>query len=361
MKKNKRKKNKFLQHLAFILLGACSGAVIGVLSAANDVHILWTLLIFLAAFYLHFIVHESGHLFFGLLSGYRFVSFRIGSVMLSKQKGRFKFSRYTIAGTGGQCLLAPPEGDPENAPYLLYHLGGVIMNTVVSLLSLLLLPLPGAGRMIGLCIAISGIALALMNGIPLTTAMISNDGKNALRARKDPAFRTAIINQLRINAGLAEGLRLREMPLAWFEMADSAIGMNGVFQFQRLIDEESYDVARLYGKTLLSHHDLPGLYRGLIQNDLVALALLSGERPTVNAELQKFQQAMKTNPSILRTQYLTALLLDRDESAAAKIKEKFDRIAKHYPYPCELMPEQTLMARALEIQLENLKEETTHG
>ena len=57
----------------------------------------------------HILVHESGHLLFGLLTGYRFLSFRIGSLMWMKEDRHLKMKRLSITGTGGQCLLVPPE------------------------------------------------------------------------------------------------------------------------------------------------------------------------------------------------------------------------------------------------------------
>ena len=60
------------------------------------------------AMFLHSVVHETGHLVFGLLTGYKFVSFRIGSIMLIKESGKLRLKLYNIVGTGGQCLMMPP-------------------------------------------------------------------------------------------------------------------------------------------------------------------------------------------------------------------------------------------------------------
>lgn len=58
---------------------------------------------------LQILIHEGGHLIFGLISGYGFVSFRVGSLMLLKgENGRLSFKRYFLAGTAGQCLMSPP-------------------------------------------------------------------------------------------------------------------------------------------------------------------------------------------------------------------------------------------------------------
>lgn len=61
------------------------------------------------AYFICVIVHEAGHLVCGLLTGYGFVSFRIFSFTFIREAGRLRVKRFAIAGTGGQCLLSPPE------------------------------------------------------------------------------------------------------------------------------------------------------------------------------------------------------------------------------------------------------------
>ena len=43
--------------------------------------------------------------------------------------------RFGIAGTGGQCLMLPPDKPLEEIPVALYHWGGVIVNMSVALLA----------------------------------------------------------------------------------------------------------------------------------------------------------------------------------------------------------------------------------
>ena len=64
---------------------------------------------FLLSYFLQIVVHEAGHLVFGLLTGYQYSSFRIGSFMWVKLDGKIRLKRYSMSGTGGQCLMAPPD------------------------------------------------------------------------------------------------------------------------------------------------------------------------------------------------------------------------------------------------------------
>lgn len=125
-------------------------------------------LVALAAF-LQIIIHEGGHLVFGLATGYRFSSFRVASLMLLKRDGRYELKHLSIAGTGGQCLMIPPAYTEEGFPYKLYNLGGVIANVVSALIcGLLLIPFHNNRYVMAFLasIAVIGVGYALMNGIP---------------------------------------------------------------------------------------------------------------------------------------------------------------------------------------------------
>ena len=39
------------------------------------------------------IIHEAGHLVFGLLSGYKYLLFRVGSLTLIKRNNKFEFKK----------------------------------------------------------------------------------------------------------------------------------------------------------------------------------------------------------------------------------------------------------------------------
>ena len=75
------------------------------------------------------LLHEAGHLACGLLTGYRFVSYRVQSHVWYRRGGKLCRGRYLIPGTGGQCLMAPPQTE-ERFPFVLYNLGGGLFNIV---------------------------------------------------------------------------------------------------------------------------------------------------------------------------------------------------------------------------------------
>ena len=153
-----------------ILGGLLAGAVVGALltagiialvddgsfsfSQAKDVEggtlalsILYSFLSLFIAFFLNIFLHEAGHLVFGLLTGYRFVSFRVFNVTFSKDKHeQWTRRKFSIPGTAGQCLMAPPTDMPAGrVPYFWYNAGGGdSKSAAVAALHLLSQSLPHA-------------------------------------------------------------------------------------------------------------------------------------------------------------------------------------------------------------------------
>ena len=89
--------------------------------------IIFLAIIYLAVF-LQVIIHELGHLACGLLTHYRFSSFRAGWFALIRDKGKFKLKLFKMPGTMGQCLMVPPDMENGQFPFVLYNLGGVLLT-----------------------------------------------------------------------------------------------------------------------------------------------------------------------------------------------------------------------------------------
>ena len=315
---------------------------------------------FLLALLAQITLHEGGHLVCGLLSGYRFCSFRVGSLMLMKaDNGRLRLRRLRLAGTGGQCLMAPPDMVDGRLPVTLYNFGGALANLLTAVLALALY---GPARRVPLLaafllfLAVIGGFTAAINGIPLRLGNIDNDGRNALSLGRDPAALRAFWVQMKVAEAQARGLRLREMPEDWFSMpGDEALqnamtAAQGVLVCNRLMDEGRLAEAdRAIAHLLAVSRGLPGLYRGLLVCDRVTVELLGEARPAVLADFLtqgqvKFMGQMKRFPSVLRTRYLHALLAERDPAKAAAIRARFETVAGTYPYPADIASERELMA-----------------
>ena len=183
----------FLQILGIMIVGAIIGYSVGKiaegsLSSVDAPNIIFLFIAGVIAFILQVIVHEAGHLVFGLFSGYKFISFRVFDFKIIKdENGKFKIRFERLAGTGGQCLMRAPEYVEGKFKYKLYLLGGVIFNIVLSIVSWLILP-----SYYTLLFALIGFALAFLNLIP----MGFNDGMTFYHASKDKTTRFVLYLQL---------------------------------------------------------------------------------------------------------------------------------------------------------------------
>lgn len=373
MKKTKRGNawQKWIAMLIMMCIGAACGFLMGVFlehlppDAAPSRRIFafaLLLLGFYAAMGLQIIVHEAGHLVFGLLTGYRFSSFRIGSMIWLKENGRLVRKTYSLAGTGGQCLMSPPDPDANGMiPVVLYNLGGSLLNLVFSALCLglffLCRPLP----VLSVCFAVMalvGTGIALTNGVPLRMGTVDNDGYNALSLRKDPAAVRAFWLQMKMNDSIARGMRPKDMPDEWFafpddeHMKNSLVAAVAVMACSRLIDQHRFVEADAQIERILAlDSGVIGLHRVQLVCERAFCELIGPNRRDVidnmlTKEQKKMMKAMKTMPSVLRLEYALALLLDRDADKAEKALARFEKIAAKYPYPADIESERELIAVA---------------
>lgn len=121
-------KSKIFKSILFILTCLVIAFIIGFISAkylkeSVDTNIIednifvavfrmfGAFLIMVVGFLVHIIIHEAGHLIFGLMTGYSFVSFRIGSHTIVNVDNKLKYKRFNIPGTAGQWYYMQYAGD----------------------------------------------------------------------------------------------------------------------------------------------------------------------------------------------------------------------------------------------------------
>ena len=368
MKMKKTVKGHLISICFFTILGVILGLSMisfvewqlpeGISSGEKIFRLCATLVFLYMAVMIHIVLHEAGHLIFGMMSGYHFSSFRIGSHMLMKEDGKLVHRKLKIAGTGGQCLMSPPEMVDGKFPVVLYNLGGSLVNLVVTAM---VIPVFGAidkGSIFALFFFLfiaMGAITGLSNGIPLRTNTIDNDGYNAISLGKSREAMRAFWIQMKVNEQLTRSLRVKDMPDEWFEvpsdeaMKNSMVATIGVYAANRLMDQHRFDEA----ETLMNHlldieSGIVALHRNLIICDLVYLELIGQNRSDrletlYSKELKKFIKTMKTFPSVIRTEYAYALLVEKDQGKAAKAMEAFEKVAKTYPYPNDINSERELI------------------
>ena len=325
------------------------------------------MLVFLyLSFFIHIVLHETGHLIFGLMSGYQFSSFRIGTHMLMKENGKLVHRKIKIAGTGGQCLMIPPEMVDGKFPVVLYNLGGSIVNLVVAALMIPVFVAIDKSSVFALFVFLfiaMGAITGLSNGIPMRTKTVDNDGYNAISLGKSREAMRAFWIQMKTNEQLTKGIRTKDMPEEWFEvpsddaMKNPMVATIGVYAASRMMDQHRFEEAgKLIDHMLKIETGMVALHRNLLICDQIYLELIGQNRSDrleelYTKELKKFMRAMKTSPSVIRMEYAYCLLADHDSEGAAKSMAALEKVAATYPYPNDINTERELMEIAEKVSL----------
>jgi hypothetical protein len=194
------------------------------------------LLLLLIVYLLHIVLHETGHLLFGLLTGYRFLSFRILSIILYKKNGELHIGKHSINGLAGQCLMYPPSRrDDKSFPFILYFLGGGIINLTASLL--MVIPIITTEnsyvRVISIVILLVGLILTVSNLVPLSIG-IPNDGMNVKSMLQDKNMQDAVYLQLQLNAEMSGKKMITDYSPEIFELSEGICDTNTVIAIIRL-------------------------------------------------------------------------------------------------------------------------------
>lgn len=372
LKKKRKSWQQYVGLVFFMGLGAMCGVFIAEFMDSNSVRDIsqGERLLYLGALligmyiiiFLHLIIHEAGHLVFGLMTGYQFNSFRIFNFMWILENNELKLKRLTLAGTGGQCLMTPPPLVDGKIPIVLYNLGGSLMNILASCIAFglyLMVQETSFFSILMLMVTAIGFILAMMNAIPMRLGLIDNDGYNALTLRRSSEAMRAFWIQLKVNEQLTKGIRLHEMPEEWFftpkdeAMTNSMVATMGVFNCNRMLDSRDFEKAYACMEHMLEiESGMVGIHRSLIICDCIYCELIAKNRRDVLEKLldskqKKFMKAMKKFPSVLRSEYAYALLAESNVEKAEAIKKQFEKCAKTYPYPSEIQAERELMAIAM--------------
>lgn len=313
------------------------------------------------SFFVLVVIHEAGHLVCGLLTGYKFVSFRILNSTFVKIDGKFKVKNFSVAGTGGQCLLSPPDLPLEQIPTGWYNIGGVLANIIMLLIALPMLMLQmNEFVRIGLVVFILvDVLIILTNGVPLKIGGFSNDANNLLLLRKNMIAKRSLMAQLETNRLIQAGVRPKDMPAKYFDVPDNIDYKNALeiaiplMNASRLIDEERWDDAYKAYSELYSHKDLiMSLYVKEIACELAFLCLITGRREEADALLDKsLLQYIKTYSKVMSSKERILCAIDlfqnKDYEAAKKIFDALFAKRDKYLLQGELKSDLAIMGKLL--------------
>jgi len=291
---------------------------------------LWTIV----AGVLHIVIHEAGHLVAGLLTGYRFVSFRIFNLTLIRKCGQYQFRNFAISGTGGQCLMSPPDSPAEQINTRWYNLGGVLANILIALAALMAFyshTLPLWADTLMLMLTIIGFLYALVNGLPLKLNGIGNDGYNILHLEKSPTDKRLLCQLLRANAMIQEGTQPKDLPDELFateEDVDWRDGMQVNWQMMviaRMENRHQWEKAYIkLSEAVSAKNKMLKLFYNELAIEMVFICLVTGRadeaQKLYSSELRKYVKNFTgTQSSKQRIDFAVSLIMDNNREEARRL------------------------------------------
>lgn len=312
------------------------------------VDIFISLIMLYLAFFLQIIIHEGGHMVAAMIRGWKFISFMVAGFVLSKSCGKYSFSRFKIAGAGGQCIMCPPECGDTDKGIMLYNAGGVIANIATSLLALVPMlvwydSIPNALKIFLGSMIVIGIFFAVVNGIPTKAGGLPNDGMNMLNLRKDSFATQVFMESLRIQSGMVQGKRIKDMTFRYIcdgreiDFSNPIHVMGLGMDLSRAMDLMDLVKAReILDLAKVNEDKLVQIYRNEFALEDIFVTLLSPhtdgdiDKLLTKEVLQYMKQLQKIRSVVLRLQYALAKLHEKDEEKAENIYARFEKVCKSY-------------------------------
>ena len=305
--------------------------IFGKFSLQDVLEIAWMLVAVLIAFILNVVLHEGGHLVAGLLTGYRFVSFRFLNWTIIRRNGRLQWGNYELAGTGGQCLMAPPDRPVDQIDTRWYNAGGVLANLLIVVISALLLwafDLPAWLDELLVIMIILGLFIGVGNGIPLKMGGVATDGLNLLQLEKDIPGKQFFCNILEFNALNQEGVPYDEMPEHIFALPQPIDWVNSMhvgaalMAATRMIAVHQWEEAyRLLTEAHEHSDEYMELYRLEVENMMTQVCIAMGRNDEARQHYsdkvaKHIERHAPTQSDKLLTKMAVALALENDRPKA---------------------------------------------
>lgn len=291
------------------------------------------LLAFFLFYLLSVILHEAGHLICGLMTGWKFVSFRIGSLTLVRREGRYLWRRANLPGTAGQCLLEPSDGGFENCPFGLYNLGGGLMNLLTGGLLCCFLPIanPAAACILKMFVYLS-FAFGANNLIPMKLKGMTNDGCMLIELRNNARSREANYLLLKAYAALIRVKTYNELPrelveqVSRYECRDlSSVSEANVLSYRAdfAFYRGDYADARTVSERIAESAETLEIFKNEARAKLLYFKLMDGASSeeidaAYDKKLREYLAKVPTLPSTRRLMFAFELLHKKDKPAAEK-------------------------------------------
>lgn len=305
---------------------------------------------------LQVIIHETGHLLGGLHTGYKFVSYRIGSlVWIKNREDELELRKQRIPGTAGQCLMCPPDLEPEVCPYLLYEIMGGAANLVTGLIGIGF-AFACSNHVLTLfwtTFGLAGIFSCMINLIPRRVHGVANDGYN-IRDKKNNMFARKCFNLvLSLNAALTTANSFEDLPekkvnelmaidFTQADLSNSSIANAFYFQIYFKLIRKQYDDVYKSSRYIEDNPNVMEYIKNSARCECLYYELMHGVGNDFidmryDKELQRFIRANMYDPYCQRVMYAYYRLHDHNDAKAYKCIRKLEKIKDTYVHRVGVM------------------------
>lgn len=301
----------------------------------------YLILLIFAEYVISVIIHESGHLVFGLAAGMVFEEFNIFTLSLQHKDGKFTFKKTNqLKNVGGYCRLSFDKNKTyENKWLVLYLLGGIVFNFICGItcgiMSMFFTNLWVKYFLI--LMAYINIYLGINNAMPtLSPTGIEVDMLKVINACHDPEYLRKLDMIGMISEQQRNGISLSKLPV--FEPHDfnsSADIVMALLYVDKLIEDERYDSARILVDRIKTQR---AKYLSHQNEILLSLQLIECElNDTCDVEIikslwtkpvkQHTKLLSKLHHSYLYFMYAGIMLAENNEKEAMQYLDMFAKIS----------------------------------
>lgn len=301
--------------------------------------------------FLHIIIHEGGHLIGGLMSGWKFLSFRIGKLTLVNQNGKLNRKKTMVMGTGGQCLMIPPECDYEKCPFFLYLFGGGFTNLLTGGIAIAVGIFTGGIAQIILNIfAIIGIGVGLSNLFPAKMAGMMNDGyqifvefprnSNARKYTCCLMMVNAIFTEQDSTKALPEDVKSMILDLDGSDLSSMAVVNLLFFKNTMLYEKCRYKEAQGIFQKIIDDANVLQVFKNEAKCERLYYEIMGAcnekkVEELYDKKLREYIEATALYPSRKRLMYAYYLVCKKDEEKADKEYQALLKAVKSHPSKVE--------------------------
>ncbi len=295
-------------------------------------------------FIITIIIHETGHLFFGLKSGYELVSFRLFSHIWYKEDGKTIHKKNKgIGGILGQCLMKPNDEYDENFKFLAYLRGGYIFNMIQFIILYGIWFIPGLPEILfaPLVVGFFLTGILLVSSFFAIESPIPTDGHNIKMCKKYETSKKALHLQMKVNNKLSEGYTYVDFMDEYdfdFELAKTQPLVYAIigFKYNALLEQGKIEEAKeMFEQMYEIRDDIPKAFKnGLLIEKFCNLYLYDSKENAIAyfETLPKIFKNISKKPQ--RQDILAILSLCR----SAVLEENYESMRQHSLLIAETIP-----------------------